>query len=231
MLHRDLDRCVAVERQRPGDQLVEHDAERVEIRALVDVRAARLLGREVLRGADDRSRLRHLRRAGARDAEVGHLDPPLAVDEDVVRLDVAVDEVLAVRDAQCGEDLARVVDRDRDRRGAAGGDQLLQAAPVEVLHRDVVGALGLPAVEDRDDVRVREARCVLRLAAEALDELLVVRVPVVQDLDRDPAAQFLVLGEVDVRHAAGAKLAHDLIATIEEGADERVRYGHGSLTG
>ena len=148
-----------------------------------------------------------------------------------MRLDVAVHDALAVRDAERREDLARVVDRDVDRRRAAGRDQLLQAAAVEVLHRDVVGVLGLPAVEDRDDVRVREPGRVLRLAAEALDELLVVRVPVVQDLDRDPAAQLLVLGEIDVRHAAGAKLAHDLIATIEEGADERVRYGHGSLTG
>src|SRR5438034_7239319 len=44
---------------------------------------------------------------------------------------------------------------------------------------------GLAAVVDRDDVRVREARCVLRLAPEALDELLVPGVAVVQDLDRD----------------------------------------------
>ena len=63
---------------------------------------------------------------------------------------------------------------------------------------------------------MRERGGVLRLAAEALDELLVVRVAVVEDLDRDPAAELLVLGEVDVRHPAGAELAHDLVATVEE---------------
>ena len=76
---------------------------------------------------------------------------------------------------------------------------------------------------------MRERGGVLRLAAEALDELLVVRVPVVQDLDRDAAAELLVLGEVDVRHPAGAELAHDLIAPVEERSDERVRDGHGGL--
>ncbi len=74
---------------------------------------------------------------------------------------------------------------------------------------------------------MRERRGVLRLAAEPFDELLVARVPVVQDLDRDPAAELLVLGEVDVRHPAGAELAHDLVATVEECSDERVRDGHG----
>jgi hypothetical protein len=52
----------------------------------------------------------------------------------------------------------------------------LSVRPVEELHRDVVGVLGLAAVVDRDDVRVVERGGVLRLAAEALDELVVVRV-------------------------------------------------------
>ena len=187
---------------------------------------ARLLRREVLRGADDRALLGHLARAGARDAEVRHLHVPLGIDEHVVRLDVAVDDAVSVREAECREDLPRVVDGDRDRRAAAREDQLLQRAPVEVLHRDVVGALGLAAVVDRDDVLLREARCVLGLAAEALDELLVTRVPVVEDLDRDAAPELLVLGEVDVRHAARAELAHDAVALVEQRVQELVGCGH-----
>ena len=54
---------------------------------------------------------------GARDAEVRHLHAPLGVDEHVVRLDVAVHDPVAMREAQRGEDLPRVVDRDRHRRG------------------------------------------------------------------------------------------------------------------
>ena len=161
-------------------------------------------------------------RAGARDAEVRHLHVALGVDEHVVRLDVAVDDAVAVREAKRREDLARVVDRDGHRRGPAREDQLLQRAAVEVLHRDVVRALGLAAVVDRDDVRVRQAGGVLRLAAEALDELLVARVTVVEDLDRDVPAELLVLGEVHVGHPAGAELPHDPVAPVEERVDQRV---------
>src|SRR4029079_2428738 len=96
----------------------------------------------------------------------------------------------------------------------------------EVLHRDVVRALGVAAVVDRDDVRVGEPGGVLRLAAEALDELVVGRVPVVEDLDRDPAPELLVLGEIDVGHAAGAELADDLVTAVEDRVDQGVRYGH-----
>ena len=60
--------------------------------------------------------------AGTRDPEVRDLDDALRVDDDVVRLDVAVDDAVAVRVAQRGEDLARVGDRDRNRaRGRVSG--------------------------------------------------------------------------------------------------------------
>ena len=124
------------------------------------------------------------------------------------------------------EDLARVVDRDRDRRRAVADEQLLERAPVEVLHRDVVGALGAAAVEDRDDVRVVEPGGALRLAPEALDELVVGGVPVVQQLQRDAAAELLVLGEIDVGHPARAELALDHVALVEDAVDQGVSGGH-----
>ena len=139
-----------------------------------------------------------------------------------MRLDVAMNDPVPVGEAERGEDLAPVLDRDVDRSGAAADDQLLQRATVEELHRDVVGVLRLAAVVDRDDARVVECRSVLGLAAEALDELVVVRVAAVEDLDRDAAAQDLVLGEVHVGHPARAELAHDAIAPVEEGVQQGV---------
>ena len=64
-------------------------------------------------------------------------------------------------------------------------DELLERAAVEVLHRDVVGAVPLAAVVDRDDVLVLEPGGVRRLAAEALDELLVLGEARVEELQRD----------------------------------------------
>ena len=71
-----------------------------------------------------------------------------------------------------------------------------------------------------------EPGCALRLAAEALDELLVGRVAVVEQLQRDAAAELLVLGEVDVRHPARAELALDHVAPVEDAVDQGVGRGH-----
>jgi hypothetical protein len=224
VLHGDLDRRVAGERHLSRQHFVEHDSDRVEVGGGRDGSSAGLLGREVLRGAHDRARLGHLRRAGARDAEVRHLQP--LADEDVVRLDVPVDDPVPVRKPERLEHLVRVGKRGRDRERPTRHDQLLEAAPLDDLHRDVVGAFRLAAVVHRDDVRMRERRGRLGLAPEALDEEIVVRVTLVQNLDRDPAAEILVLGEVDVRHAARPELADDAVAAVEEGVDERVGGRH-----
>ena len=174
----------------------------------------------------------------AGDAEVGHLQPRLVGldllvgrDEHVVRLDVAVDDPVAVGEAERLEQLLRVGDRRVDRKSAPRHDQLLEAAPLDHLHRDVVGALGLAAVVDGDDVWMGKPGGRLRLAAEPFDEEVVLRVALVQDLDGDAATELLVLGEVDVGHAAGAELPQDPVAAVEECVDEGVRdAGHGEFS-
>ena len=65
---------------------------------------------------------------------------------------------------------------------------------------------------------MREPGGVRRLAAEALDELLVVRIASVEHLDGHPAPELLILGEVDVGHAAAPEFARDAVAPREEGA-------------
>ena len=110
--------------------------------------------------------------------------------------------------------------------GPRRADELLERPALDVLHDDEVRAVGLAAVEDRDDVRMRQPGGVRRFAAEALDELLVVRVALVEDLDGDPAAELLVLGEVHVGHAAAAELARDAVAACEERAGEGVLGRH-----
>jgi hypothetical protein len=124
------------------------------------------------------------------------------------------------------EDLAGVLDGDGNRSWTTRNDELLERAAVEILHGDVVGALCLATVVDRHDVGMREARGVLRLAAETLDELVVACVAVVEDLDRYASAEHLVLSEVDVRHSARAELAEDAIAPVKEGIEEGVGDCH-----
>src|SRR3712207_8898898 len=51
-------------------------------------------------------------RSGLGDAEVGDLRAPLGVDDDVVRLEVAVDDPAPVREPRGAEDLHRQADGD-----------------------------------------------------------------------------------------------------------------------
>ena len=122
VLHRHRDLALAGERDLAGEHLVEDDAQRVQVRLPGDVLAERLLGRDVVRGAQ------HAAVGGqpvllqrARDAEVGDLGRALVVDEHVLGLDVAVDDVAGVRRPQGAGDLDRVGDGLGDRAGGPGG--------------------------------------------------------------------------------------------------------------
>jgi len=177
--------------------------------------ALRLLGREVLRRAHDRARLRHVRCAGAGDAEVRDLRAVLVVDDDVLRLEVAVDDTAAVREARGPEDLNREVDGALGRERALVVDELLQRSAGDVLHRDVRRVVPLAAVVDRHDVLVLQARRGRRLTAEALDELGVGGEALVQDLQRDLAPELEVLRTVDLRHPARTDVGDDLVAAVD----------------
>ena len=96
------------ERLRAREDLVQHHPHRVDVAARVELIALHLLGAHVVRRADDEARLGHpfLRLGHPRDAEVHQLHLALVVDEDVLRLDVAVDDPLLVRGLQPAANLA-----------------------------------------------------------------------------------------------------------------------------
>ena len=103
---RSVGDAVDLDRHVPGQHLEEEDSERVDVRPLVELFAAGLLGREVLRLAHDREHLRHvveLVRDRLADAEVEVLGPrqpfPRLHDHDVVRRQVAMDQVPLVDQA------------------------------------------------------------------------------------------------------------------------------------
>ncbi len=215
MRHRDGDQRLADERRPSGEQLVEHTARGVEVAASVGLLAASLLGRDVLRRADDGGRLgeRHAgvgKRPG--DAEVHDLDLAGPCDHHVARLDVAVDDAGAVavleRVEHAGDDL------DRALRGEPGllAQQFAQRPALDVLHHDERDPVAvddvLAGVVDGDDVAVVERRRGLGLAPEPGLEGGVDRVVDAQHLDRDDAAQPPVASPADLRHAAAAESLH-----------------------
>ena len=154
----DLGHVGAVERGQPGQHLVHHDAQRVDVRAGVDRLAADLLGRHVSGAADDRPGARDPGPVGAGgDAEVGDLGVTVAVDEDVLRFDVAVDDARQMRGRQTLGDLPRDA-AELAQAQEALADQLLERAPLDVLEDEVVVVVAGAPVDERDHVGMRELR-------------------------------------------------------------------------
>ena len=154
-LGRDLERCLPVKWPDAGHHLVEHDAERVDVRRGRDRTALNLFGSHVRRGPDDLGLRRHVQRRGAlvecappRQTEIGHDHARLVFrarrlhQHDVVALEVAVHDSDAVRGRQPGGHLSDDWQDLRRREPSIPLELLGQRLAVQQLHRekhDVVG--------------------------------------------------------------------------------------------
>ena len=129
--------------------------------------ARRLLRRHVGRSPHDGARLRQV--AVALDppgqAEVGHVRLAALVDQDVRRLQVAVEDPALMGVVHRLRD-----DRDQPGRGAdvaaEVAEPLVEAGAGDQLHAEVMQAPALADLEDRDDVGVVELRDRLGLVLE-----------------------------------------------------------------
>jgi len=167
------------------------------------------------------------RRERTGDAEVGELHLPVRPAEDVLRLDVAVHELLGVS----GFERRAELDPDRDhfrRRQLPPAPELVgERAALHVLHHDVEAPLAVPDVIDLDDVRVHEPGREPRLAQEAVAKRLVPGEVLGQHLERDRPVELPISGEIDGCHAAAAERPLDQKA-LGDGATAHTRLRHGA---
>jgi hypothetical protein len=159
----DRDVGIAHERHLAGEALEQHAAERVHIRAAVDRIASDLFGRDIGEGAEqtlrDVSGLQIVRaRRDAEVCEIAVLTLLLRIDQDVARLDVAVDETAGVRRVERRGDLRNQADRARRLEAAVAAEHRAKIAPLDEAHRDVDVPIGLAGRIDRDHVRMVETR-------------------------------------------------------------------------
>jgi hypothetical protein len=188
----------------------------------------RLLGAHVLRRAEGEPGLRHPRAGGLghgeRDAEVG--DYRLAgVDEDVLRLEVAVDDTARVRVAEGRRDATRDPHGLVHRELLLALDAIPEGLALHERHHIEEEARRGPRIEEREEVGMLEVRGDLDLAQEPLDpehgpelgvEDLVGDLPIVPE----------VAGEVHRGHPTASDLAVDRIAVREGVAEGGGDVGH-----
>src|SRR5262249_36602287 len=133
--------------------------------------------------------------------------------DDVRRLDVAMDEALFVRFLQRAADLDEDLHDAVDRLTTVAGHELFEIdATAEVLHRVIEHAVAVAVVEHCDGVRMREL-------ARDPDFLFEPREVVgadaigAQELDRGRPSQQHVICEMDLAEAAFTDAAHELVLT------------------
>jgi len=135
-------------------------------------------------------------------------------------------EAVLVREREPVGDRDHELERAARRHPAGARDELFEVLALDVLEDDVLPPAVVAAVDDRDDVRVRQLRDRPRLAAEALDVLRVLEVALVEDLDRDEAVELPVVRAKDRRHPACAHELLELVAIGDQVARlRRPRHG------
>ena len=214
----------------PVSMLNATSAERVDVAAAVERVAGELLGRHVLRRADDEPRLRHLlhsspwppsRCRSRRPSRDRRRRVPRAImmlsglrSRCTIPMSCAASSALG--------HLPRDVRRALRRQRARLLDELRERLAVDELHREIDQPVRrLAEVVDRRDVRVLDPARVRRLAIEAARSASAsCTMPGCITFIALLRAHLHVLGEIHLPHAAFAELAEHVVAVGDDRADE-----------
>lgn len=195
-----------------GEHLPEEQAQGIDVGGDAGVQAAGLFGTRV--GEGEGAKLRAADAGFAEieefgDAEVEDLGVAVGGDEDVGGLQVAVNDQLLVSGMNGGTNLAKEMEARGGIEGAAGIEQGLA---VEPLHDEVAAAIGDAAVQELDDVRVRESGQDLAFAEEHAFGIAGGEGSG-DHFERDFLIEFTVIaaGAVDDAHAALGDAAGDAV--------------------
>jgi hypothetical protein len=206
--------AIAAERPLPRQQLIKDDPEAVQVGARVHLMRLppRLLRRHVRRRAQHLAVEGHGNLFGLAlcQAEVHEMRPALQIEQDVGRLDVAMNDAVLVgvreRLADLGDQLGGLAKVRAARRQAPrqcrAGDELLDQVPGAVAR--------LACIVQRHDPGVLELGGATGLAQEAIHIIPTREPPSAEDLDGNRAVEFDIAGAEDVTEGADPKLLQQL---------------------
>jgi hypothetical protein len=192
---------VGVEGFAVGEQFVEDGAEGEDVGAGVGFLPFDLLGRHVVRRAEDHARAGHVGLLHACEAEVVDLHLPVGEEKDVCRLEIAMDDAALVREGDGLADLLHDAQAGVELGQAVRGDDAFEVVAVEQLHGHEEAPVVLAEIVHDDDVRMGEPRGGLRLAQKALALVLIARG---DDFEGDVAVEHRIVRAEDFSHRAMA---------------------------
>ncbi len=218
-------RRFAAKGQHAGRHFVEDRTEGKEVGARVDRLAAHLLGRHVGDGTDGGAGAGELlfghggrgvvtRHCGASDAaafrgllrqaEIENLCVVVGGDENIGRLDIAMDDALGVRRFEPFGDFDAQIEQQIERERLPT-DPVLERLAFEALHRQERLAFVFADFVDRADIGMVERRSGLRFALEAFESAPVAGHVFGEELQGDETVQAGVFGFVDHTHSTPAE--------------------------
>ena len=207
------------------EHVVQDQAERIYVGALIDRFAQSLLRSHVLERANHRARCRS---AGehclgvddgrARDAEV-HDQRMVTVDHDVGRLQIAMHDADFVRSLEPGGNLPGNDQRSRNSELSSFSQHRRQVPPLDVRHRDVLDAVDLTQIVNPNDVLVCNLPGQQQLALEPPLDIEAGRSDRTElrpnHFERNSDAELVVPGLVHGAHAADAERPDDVVSSAE----------------
>jgi len=215
-----LQRRIRAERGLAGEQLVKDSAEAIDIdsRRELNAFALGLLGRHVVRRADDLTSDRDVLTSidTLREAEVRDVRFALGIEQDVIRLHVAMQNAVLMGEVDGARDL-------RHQDGASMGVRVvadhvfIEAATLDVTHAEEQLAIEITDLVDGDDVGVIEIRDGFRFRAETLHLVFTGETSGENGLQGDGAVQLDLARLVDGAHAALGDAFEQFVITEQAG--------------
>jgi hypothetical protein len=214
------------------EHLEENAAKTVDVAAPVYLSSRRLLWTHIRCGADGNARACQLLVAcyfnRSSDSKISD-DSVSMREQNVARLDVAVDEPLGVRICECVGNFACYFESVSNGKRTFALDLLFEGRSLDKRHDVIRQAVNFARVENGKDMRMLKARGDVNLSRKSFTTHHAREIGR-QDFESDPASVSQVTREVDHRHAATAKLALDRI-TIVNDSGELVWYVGQDISG
>ena len=208
----------AGERDVAGHQFIEDQAVGIEVGAIVGGLAFHLLRRHVTRRAEEGAGTRHADRAffeGFREAKIADENLVVFVNQEVLRLQVAMDDAFGMRGCERLRDLPREIQNAVHRHLGIVVDDVLQILALDEGHGDEAQAADIAHVVNAQDIFVGDLAGENQFLFEALQRVGLADGPFTHHLDGDGAVQFLVVRFVNAAHAALAEQRVNAIARTE----------------